>query len=312
MTTKQLKGRFGRSALDIVGAMFQHQSKIGEQARFQSKDEMIHIVTESGRKAVLRRSQIHPTVVHSAMKSALATSATGIASSDTFVQMGGGTPEGIVAAIMLGFQKVVYIAADEREFHWMSLPSKHEEQSMAIDYGNYTSPDADFPEKGYLAAQAVKMLSPYIRNYVFETTGTVHVSPPVTIEIPPLQTFTFVQVTGRVIARTILGGQRQPADSVQAKHVPVKKGTTYFPPADGGPGSSGGDMPPVTPKSKGKPVTPKKAKEGEENTEEAEEEEEEEAEEDDLAALEALEAKARRCEHRGATPNGGELSRGLP
>jgi len=123
--------------------------------------------------------------VQSAIKSALATSATGLASSDTFVQMVGGTPEGIVAAGMLGFQKVIYIATDERKFPWMSLPTKAEEQSLTIDSSTYTSPDPDFPGKGFLAIEAVKLLKPYLRNYELETAGTVTVSPPVTIEISP-------------------------------------------------------------------------------------------------------------------------------
>ena len=33
----QLRKQFGRSALDMVGAMFQHQSKIGESARFMNR-----------------------------------------------------------------------------------------------------------------------------------------------------------------------------------------------------------------------------------------------------------------------------------
>ena len=146
MTPRQLRGRFGRSALDMVGAMFQHQSKIGEQARFQTKGEMISCVAESGRKSLLRRSQVHPTAIYSALKSAIATSATGMSMADVFVQVAGGTPEGIVAAIMLGFQKIVYVATDDGEVQWMSLPSKHEESMLKLDYQNYISPDVDFPQ----------------------------------------------------------------------------------------------------------------------------------------------------------------------
>ena len=37
MSPAQLRKRFGRQALDVIGAMWQHQSKIGEQARFMQK-----------------------------------------------------------------------------------------------------------------------------------------------------------------------------------------------------------------------------------------------------------------------------------
>ena len=41
MSAAQLKKQFGRSALDVVGAMWQHQSKIAERARFMPKDDQL-------------------------------------------------------------------------------------------------------------------------------------------------------------------------------------------------------------------------------------------------------------------------------
>ena len=69
---------------------------------------------------------------------------------------------------MLGFQKVVYVATDPKEIQWMSLPSAHDETIHKIDYQNYVSPDMDFPHKGFLAVEAEKQSSPYIRNFAFE------------------------------------------------------------------------------------------------------------------------------------------------
>jgi hypothetical protein len=92
MGCAQLKKHFGRSALDVVGAMWQHQSKIAEQARFMTKEDMISCMTASGRKSVLRRSQVDPTVIYSALRSVISTSATGISSQHAFVQLAGGTP----------------------------------------------------------------------------------------------------------------------------------------------------------------------------------------------------------------------------
>jgi hypothetical protein len=118
---------------------------------------------------------------------------------DVFVQIAGGTPEGIVAAIMLGFPENVYVDSEDREVHWMSLPSKHEENTQKMDYRNYVSPDLDFPERGSLAVEVVKKLSSYIRNFVLETSGSIMLPPPFGIDVEPLQTFIFMQVTGKVI-----------------------------------------------------------------------------------------------------------------
>ena len=166
MSPAQLKKQFGRQALDVMGAMWQHQSKIAEQARFMQKGDVISYVTASGRRSVMRRSQVHPTVIYSALRSVISTSAIGLSSQDAFVQVAGGTPEGIVAGIMMGSQKVVYLTNNDGEASWMSLPSRATEVSSRVDYMNYASLNPDEPERGFLAAEAVKLLIPYIRNFV--------------------------------------------------------------------------------------------------------------------------------------------------
>jgi hypothetical protein len=123
---------------------------------FIGQAEMINYMIESGRKAVLRRSQVHPTVVYSGLRSVVATSAVGISAQDVMVQMSGGTPEGIVAGVMLGFQRLIYVTTQAKEHVWMSLPSKAVELSASVDYGNYASPDPDEPEKGFLAVEALR------------------------------------------------------------------------------------------------------------------------------------------------------------
>ena len=171
-----------------------------------SKDDMISFMTASGRKSVMRRSQVSPTVIYSALRSVISTSATGIASHDALIQMAGGTPEGIVAGIMIGFQKVIYITSNDKESSWMSLPSQASEYSNKVNYLSYTSPDPDDPERGFLAAEAVKLLIPYIRNFVMDNKD-IMIPPPFPIDVPPLQTFTHIAVTGRVVARTMLVNQ---------------------------------------------------------------------------------------------------------
>ena len=81
---------------------------------------------------------------------------------------------------------------------------------------------------------------------------------PFGIEIPPLQTFTFLQVTGRVIARTIQGtttaGPEAPPSEIvddpkakaKARHTAATKT-----PATGGPGSPAREEVPATPLTKG-------------------------------------------------------------
>lgn len=197
---------------------------------------------------------MHPTVVYNALKIALSTSAAGVSSNDVFVQLSGGTPEGIVGAMLLGFTKVFYIAGSEREVQWMTPPSKHEESAFNIDYRQYSSPDPDLPERGFLAAEAIQMLVPYLRNFVFETPGSVMLPPPVAIEIPPLQTFTFVQVTGKVIARTIQsqqsGSQSAQSGSQSAQSAQSQRSGSQS--AQSGPGSAAGKEVPDTPVVKGK------------------------------------------------------------
>ena len=56
MTPKQMKGAFGREALQVLGAMFQHQSKICAQARFLEKKDYVFQVKENGKKAMLRKA----------------------------------------------------------------------------------------------------------------------------------------------------------------------------------------------------------------------------------------------------------------
>ena len=294
MSQAQLQRTFGRSALDVVGAMWQHQSKIAEQARFMTKEDMISFITASGRKSVMRRSQVSPTVIYSALRSSISTSAVAIASHDTFIQLAGGTPEGIVAGIMMGFQKAIYVTTTAKEYSWMSLPSLATEYANKVDYLNYVSPDPDDPERGFLAAEAIKLLIPYIRNFVMDNKEDIMIPPPFPIDVPPLQTFTYIAVTGRVVARTILNPHATPK-KMEKKTQNLAEEDTH-----GGPGSASGTTLPPKPQISGKivvKVTGKKkseieeedAEEGGDEDAEDDGEDEHEEEEDDISVLEKLE-----------------------
>jgi hypothetical protein len=302
MTDKQLKKHFGRDALAMVGAMFQHQSKIGEQARFLNEKDRITVITQSGRKAILRRSQVHPSVVCSALKSTIATSAAGISNLDVFIQGAGGTPEGIVAAIMVGFQRIIYVGNGAEDVTRMSLPSLAVERSSGVNYMDYSSPDPEVPEKGVLAVEAVKMLVPSIKAFVTDDVSTWMVQPPFEIVVPPLQTLTFIGATKRVLARTIAGqtvaGAGEAVEEAKPA-VPAKKRKSA---EISGPGSDNGAEEPELPKSlKNKKVvtTPVPDDQEEEDNDEDEQEgqdddedEEDENEDDDMKALKKMQSAA--------------------
>ena len=139
MTSMQLKQAFGRSSLRMIGALFQHSSKVTAQARFMEKSGMINTVSDSGRHSLFRKGQLHPTAVYEAIKSVMSMSATGIGNNDCFVQISGGTPEGVVAAIMMGFGKVIYIACP-KQISMMDVPSEQEEITHNIDYSQLLVP----------------------------------------------------------------------------------------------------------------------------------------------------------------------------
>ena len=243
----------------------------------------------------MRKGQLHPTVVLSAMKSLLSSTSTGIGPQDVSIQVCGGTPEASVAAILAGFSHVLYVGSPQEQ-KWMKLPSESEESMYKIDYSAYNSPNVELPDEGILVAEAVLMLAPFIRNYVFETANAIKIAPPNQIRIPPLRTYTFIAITGRVVARTVLPEQHdedeQPTKKTKTGSSP--SGPTSSP---GGPGSASGAVPFKTPPKKGK-VTADDAVE-EDNGEEEDAVAEDGAEggeecdnEDELAQLEALEASS--------------------
>jgi hypothetical protein len=112
---------------------------------------------------------------------------------------------------------------------------------------SYTSPDPDDPERGFLAAEAVEFLIPYIRNFVMDNKD-VMIPPPFPIDVPPLQTFTRIAVAGRVVARTMLHHQTT-SKKEEKKQDPAKEEKTQ-----GGPGSPSGTTPPPKPQISGKIV----------------------------------------------------------
>ena len=110
------------------------------------------------------------------------------------------------------------------------------------------SPDPDDPERGFLAAEAIKMLIPYIRNFVMDNKEAIMIPPPFPIDVPPLQTFTYIAVTGRVLARKILNQHATPKKEEKKTQNLAEEDT------HGGQGSASGTTLPPKPQISGKIV----------------------------------------------------------
>ena len=57
MTKEGMNKTFGREALFMLGAMFQHTSKICEEVQFLDPKSLIQLVMENGKKTSFRKRQ---------------------------------------------------------------------------------------------------------------------------------------------------------------------------------------------------------------------------------------------------------------
>ena len=94
MATEKMKKAFGWDELLMLGVMFQHSSNICEEGMLLDPKHMIQSTRESGRKSTYRKSQVHPSTVHAALKSVLPSTSAALNAQDVLVQACGGTPEG--------------------------------------------------------------------------------------------------------------------------------------------------------------------------------------------------------------------------
>ena len=158
---------------------------------------------------------------------------------------------------------------------------------------------------GFLAVEAVRILAPYIKHFALDGSQEIMVPPPFGVEVPPLQTFTYIAVTGRVVARAILGPSNQGGDTGGVKTPEPKKAKKSSETPDekkddksGGPGSSSGKVPPAAPKVAASSKIVKADEDVGEEEEDAEEDDESEEggddEMDDVKAIEALEQASKK------------------
>ena len=140
MTGAQLKAVFGTHAADVTGVFFQHSARITAPARFMNRADALHVRAKD--RAALsryRKGQVDPSVYIAALSSALASSNAPLAPNETLVVLTGGTPEAVVAGIVLGFKKV-FVVAEDVENVMLQMPSEELERERKIDYE--TSPQS--------------------------------------------------------------------------------------------------------------------------------------------------------------------------
>jgi hypothetical protein len=177
MTASQLRQVAGDVAEDLANAYFQHTARMTLPALFRPLSSMLTITTEKGSK-LYRKGQVDPSVCIRAFSSALNTSSLALVSSDVFVNVTGGTPEPIVAAIQLGFKTIFHVVeSTEEELLWQ-LPTPEAEKVQDIDYFKYHSPCPEVPLMGLLAAEAVRQLSEYLKNDALNVLGALRLSLP--------------------------------------------------------------------------------------------------------------------------------------
>ena len=60
-----------------------------------------------------------------------------VSSNECVLIVNGGTPESVVASIVVGFKNVLYVAGDDNEFDMMQIPNIAEEREYKLDYYAY-------------------------------------------------------------------------------------------------------------------------------------------------------------------------------
>lgn len=126
LSATQLRVIFGDRAADLDGVFFQHSTRIGATAEFLQRSDCFQwCPAENAGPRRYCKGQVHPSVYISALRSALAASNVPLSQNEVLVDLTGGTPEVVVAAIVVGFKKVLYIG-DEKEQTMMQMPMQGE------------------------------------------------------------------------------------------------------------------------------------------------------------------------------------------
>lgn len=139
MDTQTLKQVFGEKVASAQMVLFQHGTRITDQADFMDPDKCIKV--RKGDRSLptrYRKSQMHPTVWAEALKSAINCSDLPLMSNDVAVILTGGPPEAVVGALAVGYRTVIYIGSNNAEVLMMTLPTEAEQVSGMVDYSEYS------------------------------------------------------------------------------------------------------------------------------------------------------------------------------
>ena len=140
MSSKRLKEIFGNRVGEIKTVLFQHAARIASPSSFLSKsDFFMWRRTETAPWRKYRKGQVHPSVYVSVLDSMLQSCNVPLSSNEILVDLTGGTPEVIVAGIVLGFGKVAVVAESPEDIMYMT-PTNEEERLHQISYQDYTAP----------------------------------------------------------------------------------------------------------------------------------------------------------------------------
>ena len=141
MDAQTMKQVFGDKAATAQSVLFQHGTRITDQAEFLNPEQCIRV--RKGERALAtryRKSQVHPTVWANALQSALRCSDLQLMNNDVAVIMTGGSSESVVGALAVGYRTVLYIGSNDAEVMMMTLPTEAEEASCKVDYAEYRGP----------------------------------------------------------------------------------------------------------------------------------------------------------------------------
>ena len=94
--------------------------------------------------------------------------------------------------------------------------------------------------KGVLAACALQLMVPFLRNHVSRCPGTFKIEPAETIELPSVLTYSFIPLTGAIIARQVKADERHKSSPSGASAKPSKRTST---------GSTASEKPAKVPKT---------------------------------------------------------------
>jgi hypothetical protein len=134
MPEKVLKELFGARANDIKSILFQHTTRIGTPAEYLAKAGFFQWrKSEMSHYRKYRKGQVHPSVYISVLSGVLASSNVPITNNEILVDITGGTPEVMVAGIVLGFKKVAFIAEGVEEI-MMSIPTMDDQRVHSLNY----------------------------------------------------------------------------------------------------------------------------------------------------------------------------------